>query len=80
MSMSVADIDRERLVNAYLDALIRIVEPEEKSLQSDAGARFRVGWPEVAGRAEQSPEAAQFEFAAECEPCSVPTKRGVKTG
>ena len=53
-SMSVADIDRERLVNAYLDALIRVVEPAEKaqdcgnaepdqSIQGDAGARFGVG-------------------------------------
>jgi len=30
--MSVADIDRQRLVNAYLDGLIRVVEPAELRL------------------------------------------------
>ena len=34
-SMSVADIDRERLVNRYLDALIRVVEPERDSSVSE---------------------------------------------
>ncbi len=45
LSMSVSDIDQERLANAYLTALVRLVEPEE-SPQGDAGVH--VG-PEMAG-------------------------------
>ncbi len=31
MSMSVADVDRERLVNRYLDALVRAVDSSEEN-------------------------------------------------
>ncbi len=43
-SMNIADVDRARLVNCYLDALIRAVEPKEKSPQKAARGPSEVGF------------------------------------
>ncbi len=56
-SMSLADADREKLVNFYLQRLINVVaEPEKITSQEAAGGLSVVGCRELAGRRDIRPK------------------------